>query len=80
MKLSHETKSSFNDSLKYHFGNIFGNWQLTENTAAWENLKSIGLDLISNDSLRSSLSHLYSTKYKYLENIEKGADDRYQWD
>lgn len=70
----------FNDSLKFHFGNIMGNFQLTENTAAWENLKSIGLDLISNDSLRSNLSNLYSTRYKYLENLEKGADDNYQWE
>jgi hypothetical protein len=80
VKVSLETKSAFNDSLKYHFGNTFGNWELTENTAAWENLKSIGLDLISNDSLRSSLSHLYSTKYSYLENTERNADDRVQWD
>ena len=80
VKLSLETKSAFNDSLKYHFGNTFGNWELTENTAAWENLKSIGLDLISNDSLRSSLSHLYSTRYPYLENTERNADDRIQWD
>ena len=79
VKLSLETKSPFHDSLKYHFGNTFGNFQLTENTAAWENLKSIGLDLISNDSLRNSLAYLYSTKYIYLENVEKTADDTYQW-
>mgnify|MGYP001208780933 CR=1 FL=1 len=80
VRQSLENKLPFSDSLKYHFGNIFANFQFTENTAAWENLKSIGLDLISNDSLRNSLSHLYSVKYKYLENVEKGADDGYQWD
>ena len=79
VKVSLENNVPFNDSLKYHFGNTFGNWQLTENTAAWENLKSIGLDLISNDSLRNSISYLYSSKYIYLENVEKGADDGYQW-
>ncbi|MFN3997381.1 DUF6090 family protein [Algoriphagus sp.] len=69
----------FHDSLKPYFGNIFGNFQLSENTASWENLKSVGLDLISDDSLRNRISNLYSTRYPYLENTEKGVDDGYQW-
>ena len=80
VKFSLETKSTFNDSLKYHFGNIFGNFRFTENNSAWENLKSIGLDLISNDSLRNSLSNLYSTKYGYIEDVENRIDDKYQWE
>lgn len=80
IKSSIEQRIPFSDSLRFHYGNIMGNFQLSENTAAWENLKSIGLDIISNDSLRNNLSNLYSTKYKYLENLEKGADDTYQWD
>lgn len=75
-----EEKIPYSDTLKTYFGNFFGNFQLSENTSAWENLKSVGLDLISNDSLRNNLSNLYSTKYKYLENLEKGLDDKYQWD
>ncbi len=74
-----EQKSLYNDTLKTHFANFFGNFQLVENTSAWENLKSVGLDLISNDSLRKNISNLYSTQYKYLENLEKGLDDRYHW-
>lgn len=74
-----QDKNPYHDSLRGHFGKIFGNFQLSENTASWENLKSIGLDLISNDSLRNKISNLYSTKYPYLENTEKGVDDRYQW-
>lgn len=72
-------KRVFHDSLKTHFGKIFGNYQLGENTASWENLKSVGLDLISDDSLRNRISFLYSTRYVYLENTEKGVDDGYQW-
>ena len=75
-----QEKRPFHDSLRLHFGNIFGNFQLSENTASWENLKSVGLDLISNDSLRNRISYLYSTRYVYLENTEKGVDDGYQWD
>jgi len=74
-----ENKLEYSDSLDSYFGKLFGNFQLSENTAAWENLKSVGLDLISNDSLRNSISYLYANKYKYLENLEKGLDDRYQW-
>jgi hypothetical protein len=80
VKFALETKLPFNDSLKYHFGNTFGNFEFTENSSAWENLKSIGLDVISNDSLRNSLAQLYSTKYEYLKNIEKNTDDVYQWE
>jgi hypothetical protein len=75
-----EEKIPYSDTLKPYFGNIFGNFQLSENTSTWENLKSVGLDLISNDSLRYSISNLYSNKYEYLENLEKGLDDRYQWE
>jgi hypothetical protein len=75
-----DAKLPFHDSLKYHFGNVFGNFQLTENVAAWENLKSVGLDLISDDTLRNAISNLYSNRYAYLENMERGLDDRYQWD
>mgnify|MGYP001815718894 FL=1 len=52
---------------------------MTENNSAWENLKSIGLDLISYDSLRSALSNLYSTRYGYIEDVENRVDDGYQW-
>ena len=75
-----EQKIPFSDTLKPYFGKFFGNFQLVETTSAWENLKSVGLDLISNDSLRNNLSRLYSNKYKYLENLERGFDDRFHWD
>jgi hypothetical protein len=38
------------------------------------------LDLISDDTLRNAISNLYSNWYAYLENMERGLDDRYQWD
>lgn len=74
-----DLKRPFDDSLAFHFGNCFGNFQLVENVSAWENLKSVGLDLISNDSLRNAIAQLYSTSYVYLESVEKTADDQFQW-
>ena len=67
------------DSLKPYYGNILGNFQLSSNNAAFANLQSVGLDLISNDSLRNAISNLYIVKYTYLENVTKGADDGFQW-
>ncbi|MEZ4756685.1 MAG: DUF6090 family protein [Flavobacteriales bacterium] len=75
-----QDRVALDDSSEYHFANILGNYQISENSAAWENLKSVGIDLISNDSLRNAISALYSTKYAYVENVEKGLDDGYQWD
>ncbi len=75
-----EQKTPYSDTLDIYFGGMFGNFQLSENTSTWENLKSIGLDLISDDKLRNDLSYLYENRYKYLENLEKNLDDRYQWD
>ncbi len=75
-----QNRTPLYDSLQYFYANIFGNYQFSENTAAWENLKSVGLDLVSNDSLRNAISELYTLKYGYIENLEKGLDDRYQWE
>lgn len=74
-----QNKTPFYDSLHYFYAGIFGNFQFSENTAAWENLKSVGLDLVSDDSLRNAISELYTLKYGYIENLERGLDDRYQW-
>lgn len=74
-----KNRTPMNDSLHDYYGNILGNFQLSENTAAWETLKSVGLDIISSDSLRIAISNLYTARYGYLENLEKGADDHYQW-
>jgi hypothetical protein len=68
-----------NDSLKPYYGNIHGNFQFSNNTGAWENLKSVGMDLVSNDQLRNAISNLYAVKYTYLNNVTKGVDDGHQW-
>lgn len=75
-----QERKPMNDTLKPYYGGIFGNYQLSENTAAWATLQSVGLDLVSNDSLRNAISHLYMVEYGYLDNLEKGIDDRYQWE
>ncbi|TXD65033.1 DUF6090 family protein [Polaribacter glomeratus] len=67
------TKTIPNDSLrKYIRRSLGGEWDFIFNTATFENLKASGIDVISNDSLRSKISSLYSDKYPEL----KGRSNR----
>ena len=75
-----DDRTPFHDSLRIHYGNIFGNTQLTANTSAFDNLKSIGFNLIRNDSLRQMITTLYSERYTYLRNLEFEADGKLQFD
>jgi len=52
-----------NDSLLNYFRGSLIEWNFGLNVAAFENLKSTGLNLISNDSLRLKISSIYSNHY-----------------
>lgn len=65
-----EGTESYHDSLEYHFGHLYGGTIFTENVSAYESLKSIGLDLISNDSLRQQITYLYSVGYDLITSLE----------
>ncbi|WP_242082433.1 DUF6090 family protein [Aestuariivivens sediminis] len=56
------------DSLLKYFLNNQSEWYFILNKGAYENLKSTGIDIISNDSLRNKISSLYSNGYPELEN------------
>lgn len=66
----------FSDTMRLHYGNIWGGTILATNTSAYDNLKSIGFDLISNDSLRRAITQLYSERYKYMEQLEIDMDGK----
>jgi Family of unknown function (DUF6090) len=63
-----QQRTPLNDSLKFYYSrlNAYGNFRAI--TAGYENLKSIGLNLIQNDTLRSSISELYD--YHYFHFVE----------
>jgi len=69
-----EDRSPFHDSLRFHYGNLFGGTQLTANTSAYDNLKSIGFDLVRNDSLRRAITELYAERYPFLSSLEVEMD------
>jgi len=62
-----EQGKPYNDSLDYHFAWIPAYTRHMPNTTAYENLKTIGFDIISNDTLRENYQKLYAFNYKLRE-------------
>ncbi len=63
-----ENNIPYNDSLNYHFSNLYPFTTFNVNQTTYESLKQMGLYLISNDSLRISISDLYANQYtKYIK-------------
>ena len=65
-----ENKIAYNDSLNYHFSMLYPFISFTANQTTYETLKQNGIVLISNDSLRSSISDLYSNRFKAYQTFE----------
>ena len=66
-EFKNNTETIPNDSLsKYFYISISGEWNFIFNVATFENLKSAGIDIISNDSIRTKISSLYSNEYPEL--------------
>jgi hypothetical protein len=59
-------KTPLTDSLKHSYGNLTGRGTFEPIIVAYENLKSKGIDIIRNDSLRIAISELYDFKYFYI--------------
>lgn len=65
--LSHlKLKTPITDSLKLYYGGLNGRGNFEPITVAYENLKTRGVDIIKNDSLRIAISELYDFKYYYV--------------
>ncbi len=56
------------DSIRGLFFKMVLPWKLVFNTVAFDKLSSVGIDLISNDSIRENISQLYGYKYKVILN------------
>lgn len=62
----------WHDSLETHFGRLIRGTTFVNNVSTFESLESIGIDIISNDSLRQLITFVYSARYKYI--ASKDAD------
>lgn len=66
-----ENKLIFRKELIYHFPKPLLDFVLITNTGAYETLKSIGMDLIRDDSLRLCIAELYDFYYEKLNKFEE---------
>jgi len=66
-----EARVAWQDSMVLHYGRLLLHGVATLNTSAYDNLKSIGFDLITNDSIRIALTRLYSLDITRMLKLEK---------
>ena len=64
-------KESYNDSLVKHYKNLTDEEEFLARQSAFESLKSIGLEIISNDTIRRDIT----TAYKYLNRSANKISD-----
>jgi len=70
----------YSDSLKFHFGNLIYTTRTLVNDGAFETLKSRGLEIITNASLRQNIISLYSFSVHNLVDFETQDDHRFQFE
>lgn len=68
-----ENDQIYHDSLQGYFGKSVSIPRFIANTGAFETLKSKGVDLISNDSIRLQILEVHDFIYESLKIWEKGA-------
>ena len=66
----HVNNSITNDSIRRLFFQYLNQWDLVLNTVSFDNLKSTGMDILSNDSIKIKILTLYGNNYKYLKRLE----------
>ena len=68
-----ENNLPYSDSLDYHFSNSLLWFYPSLDNNAYESLKSYGLHLIKNDSIRNMLGRIY--EWKYMDVLNKRQDE-----
>jgi len=67
------------DSLSFHLSNMVFTTRTLPNRSGYESLKSKGLELITNDSLRSQITTLYEFHLHNLVDFETKDDFNFQY-
>ena len=73
----YEDNSISNDSIRQLFFHMLGQWDLILTTVAFDNLKSSGMDIVSNDSITTEILTLYSHNYNYINQLQYSYDNRH---
>lgn len=64
-------KRSNSDSIGYHYFNLLRDFISVQNISGYQTLKSKGLEIIQNDSLRTKILSLYENDYNSLRKLEE---------
>lgn len=75
-----QRKLPYGDSLDFHFANIHGSTRFIPHTSAYESLKSKGVEIIENDTIRRKMTSLYSGVYYNITSFEFEDDHRHQYE
>jgi hypothetical protein len=60
----------YHDSLRFYYAHLSLTTMLDINNSSYENLKSIGFQIIENDSLRIQITELYAISYIFVSKME----------
>ncbi len=71
-----DSNQAYHDSLAIHFGNLDFNTTYTLKTSGFDNLKNLGFQIITNDTIRKSITDLYASEYSFLKEREELAEQR----
>ena len=74
-----DSERPYADSLCYHFARAHLATVFVSNDGSFETLKTLGLGLISNDSLRNRISNLYDHHYDHYNDLERRYADLVQY-
>lgn len=72
-----DRKLPYNDTLESHFQLSQLSADIVLVNSAYEAIKSIGFDIINNDSLRSSIIDLFDTNYSSMVRVTRGLEDQF---
>jgi len=70
----YEKDNISNDSIRQLLFQFVGQWDLVLNTVVFDNLKSTGIDVLSNDSIKIKLLTLYGNNYEYVKSLQASYD------
>lgn len=73
-------RREFTDSVGFHLSNILYPVHFVSHTSAYEAIKNVGIEIITNDSLRREIVTLYDWYEKHLQYFETHDDHRVQYD
>jgi hypothetical protein len=70
-----EDNQPYNDTLSKHFGNVLASTKFFYSTSSFETIKSKGVDLITNITLRNQIIDVYDSNYTFFLKIDNRQSD-----